>query len=101
MVYEDGDEYINGIADDSFNPERIYEDESLEEAVETAVNSFSDREREIIRKRYGFDDEPKETLQCLGDKYSITAEAARQIEKRVLVAMKNRFPSLSNYFYTY
>lgn len=101
VVFEDGDEYIDNIADDSFNPEKIVERVLLEEAVSDAVDSFSVREKEIIRKRYGFDDEHKETLQNLGEKYAITAEAARQIEKRVLTAMRHRYPNLSSFYYTY
>lgn len=98
-VFEEGEELINNIADDKFNPERVIENHIMEEEVKKAVNSFSDREKEIIFRRYGFHDEPKETLQKLGQKFSITAEATRQIEKRVLVTMKNRFPALSHYFY--
>jgi RNA polymerase primary sigma factor len=99
-AYMEGDELIESIPDDRFNPERIIEDESMLKDVYDAIDSFSDREREIIRKRFGFDDPQRETLQRLGVQFSITAEAARQIEKRVLHNLKNRFPSLSYYFYT-
>lgn len=100
VTYEEGEELINTIPDDHFNPELLVEDQSLVDEVNEAVDSLTDREREIIRKRYGFDYEPRETLQRLGDRYSITAEAARQIEKRVLHYIRDSYPQLACYFFT-
>lgn len=99
-MFEEGEEMIDTIADDHYNPEMIAEENSLLDEVNTAVDSLTAREREIIRKRYGFDYEPKETLQSLGDQFSITAEAARQIEKRVLTYIKDSFPQLACYFFS-
>ncbi len=100
VTYEEGEELINTVPDDHYNPEVILEDQSLIDEVNIAVDSLNDREREIIRKRYGFDYETRETLQTLGDRYSITAEAARQIEKRVLHYIRDSFPQLAGYFFT-
>lgn len=99
-AYTEGDELIESVPDEKFNPEKVIEEESMLKDVYEAIDSFSEREREIIRKRFGFDEPQRETLQRLGVQFSITAEAARQIEKRVLHNLKNRFPALSYYFYT-
>lgn len=100
MIFEEGEELINSISDEKFNPERVVENELLEQEVYSAVESFDEREKDIIFHRFGFNDCQRETLQSLGSKYDITAEAARQIEKRVLVSMKSQFPALAYYFYT-
>ncbi len=100
MVYNDTEEFIDTVSDDTFNPEKIAEFQSLLDEINGAMSAFSKREQTIIRKRYGFDDSEKETLNTLGRHFSITAEAARQIEKRVLNNIKNRFPELSYYIYS-
>ena len=97
--FEEGEELIDNIPDERFNPEKVLEQKCMVNDVFDAINSFSDREQEIILKRFGFDDNDKETLQRLGRRFSITAEAARQIEKRVLINLKNKCPSLSFYMY--
>lgn len=96
---ETNDEILESVADNHFNPETVLEEKSLCEEVKEAIDSFPARENEIIRKRYGFDADNKETLTELGDKYSISAEATRQIEKRVLAAIKSRYPGLANYYF--
>jgi RNA polymerase nonessential primary-like sigma factor len=96
---ESNDELLECVQDNSYNPETVLEEKLLCEEVKEAIDSFPERENEIIRKRYGFDVDGKETLTELGDKYSISAEATRQIEKRVLAAIKNRYPGLANYYF--
>jgi RNA polymerase sigma factor (sigma-70 family) len=96
---ESNDELLESVQDNSYNPETKLEEKSLCEEVKEAIDSFPERENEIIRKRYGFDADSKETLTELGDKYSISAEATRQIEKRVLAAIKHRYPGLAYYYF--
>lgn len=93
------DELIDMVQDNSFNPECIVEQKKLKEDINSVIESFPVREREIIKERYGFINEKKETLNKLGNKYAISAEATRQIEKKVLSLMKLRFPYLANYYY--
>ena len=100
-VFESKDEMINMVRDDNQNPEEIIEQNSMNDEVHEAIDSLSDRDRDIIKKRYGFDSDKKVTLKHLGQKYSISAEAARQIERRVLLYIKNNFPQLSYYFFSY
>jgi len=87
------------IHDNRYNPETVFEKKKLIEDVMTAVDSFPDRERDIIKNRYGLKDDSRQTLDKLGNKYSISAEAARQIEKKVLKNIKMRFPYLVYYYY--
>lgn len=94
--YED---MIEAVQDNNFNPESVVEKKNLKNDIITAIESFPTRECEIIKKRYGFSCEKKETLHNLGNKYSISAEATRQIEKKVLSIMKLRFPYLAYYYF--
>lgn len=61
----------------------------LSEDINTFLDELSEKEREVIKQRYGFNDEnmPK-TLQEVGDAYGITRERARQIEQNALKKMR-------------
>ncbi len=93
---ENGEDALDSIPDNRYNPETAAESFSLVSDVRAVLEGLPERECEIIRKRYGFDPE-KETLSDLGKKYSISAEATRQIEKRVLGLLRSRFPELAYY----
>jgi hypothetical protein len=45
------------------------------------VSVLPERARDVITKRYGLDSEEKMTLEAIGQKYGITRERVRQIEK--------------------
>lgn len=45
---------------------------------------LTDRERDVIARRFGLDDRPEETLQEIADRYGLSRERIRQLEARVL-----------------
>ncbi|MGB9595956.1 MAG: sigma-70 family RNA polymerase sigma factor, partial [Candidatus Poribacteria bacterium] len=57
----------------------------IKEYVKNALSILSDREAEIIRLRFGIDDNEPQTLEAVGKKFGITRERVRQIE---VVALK-------------
>lgn len=96
--FDEHEEIIETIADNTYNPEEVAEFHAMLEEVDNIVDSFNERDREIIKKRYGFDDAQKETLEEVGSKFSISAEAARQIELRILRHIKKQYPYLASYY---
>jgi RNA polymerase primary sigma factor len=58
--------------------------ELLRERIEVALGELDQREREIIRMRYGLDDGEPCTLEKIGRKLSVTRERVRQMEQRAL-----------------
>lgn len=58
----------------------------LRSKLDTFANSLSGREQTIFRERW-LADEPL-TLQELGDRYNVSRERARQLEKRILGRLK-------------
>ncbi|MCU0241134.1 MAG: RNA polymerase sigma factor RpoD/SigA [Vicinamibacteria bacterium] len=55
---------------------------SMVRQIQDMVNGLDDKEREVIIKRFGLDDEEPRTLQEIGNEMKITRERVRQIESR-------------------
>ena len=53
-----------------------------------ALNSLSDREKEVIQMRYGFNDMDEHSFQSMGSKFQLTREGIRQFEHRILNKLK-------------
>jgi len=52
--------------------------------VERALAPLSDREKEVLRLRYGLGTDREFTLEEIGKRLSVTRERVRQIESRAL-----------------
>jgi DNA-directed RNA polymerase delta subunit len=57
---------------------------NLEEAIRELLTVLSEKERTIITKRFSLDNGPKETLENIGKRFSVTRERIRQIEVNAL-----------------
>ena len=55
-----------------------------EETVEKAIAELPERERNVVRLRFGLDGEAPTTLRDAGRRLGITAERTRQIEEQAL-----------------
>jgi RNA polymerase sigma-32 factor len=80
------------IGDSSFDPGRLVSeaDEERHRQVQlgTALSSLDDRSREIIQARWLMEEGKKQTLGNLAEKYGVSAERIRQIEKRAMEQMR-------------
>ena len=65
----------------------------LKEELEEAMASLTDRERNVIKLRFGLDDGKTRTLEEVGKEFNVTRERIRQIEAKAL--RKLRHPSRS------
>lgn len=57
------------------------------EQLRALLSRLTDREREVVRARFGFDGEP-ERLVDIGERLGISAERVRQIEERALAKLR-------------
>lgn len=62
--------------------------EYLKKDIETVVSVLKDREREVVRMRYGLGNFAKRTLEEIGNIYGVTKECIRQTELRALKKMR-------------
>jgi RNA polymerase primary sigma factor len=91
------DTVLNDFVEDkkAVSPEEPVISSNLREVANSALQSLSPREQEILRMRYGLNEAGKEyTLQECGDIFRVTRERIRQIEERAL--QKLRMPHRSN-----
>lgn len=62
----------------------------LREKIEEALNSLSERERDILKMRFGLDDGCTRTLEEVGRHFKVTRERIRQIESKALKKLRNQ-----------
>lgn len=93
-----------GEEDDSHLGDFIEDDSALSPAdsaafsmlraeLATALESLTDRERQVVKLRFGLEDERARTLEEVGKEFNVTRERIRQIEAKAL--RKLRHPSRS------
>ena len=84
-----------GLEDEDADPADIFEKESLTEEstsqLHEAINQLDDRSRDILQDRWLADE--KLTLHDLAEKYEISAERVRQIEKNAMKKVKQSIAS--------
>ena len=76
------------IEDESDGPEKQVIDSALRDEVRALLLRLSDKERDIIELRYGLSGSKPMSLKEIGEKYSLTKERIRQIEKRALEKLR-------------
>ncbi len=83
------------LEDEEANPADIFENKSLSEESTSqlyeAINQLDDRSRDILQDRWLADE--KMTLHDLAEKYEISAERVRQIEKNAMKKVKQSIAS--------
>jgi RNA polymerase primary sigma factor len=97
LISESVEDIIDSVHDNRYNPETVLENKMMIEEVAKIIENFTDRESEIVRSRFGFDEEKKQTLHEIGSRFSITAEATRQIERKILNHIRDEHPDLASY----
>jgi RNA polymerase primary sigma factor len=61
----------------------------LNEAVNQALSELSERERKVVRLRFGLDDGQMRTLEEVGKEFGVTRERIRQIESKTLAKLRH------------
>jgi RNA polymerase primary sigma factor len=70
--------------DNSPAPDSVMATTALTHEIRDALNILTSREEEIIRLRFGIDQDSTYTLDEIGRRFDLTRERIRQIEKRAL-----------------
>jgi RNA polymerase primary sigma factor len=89
------------MGEDDFSLSDLIEDEAaiapseaaaramLNEAVNQALSELPERERRVVRLRFGLDDGEMRTLEEVGREFGVTRERIRQIESKTLAKLRH------------
>jgi RNA polymerase primary sigma factor len=80
-------------------PDQIAVMDSLSSDIEAVLETLTEKEADIIRNRFGLGNRKPMSLKEIGDRYNLTKERIRQIEKKALDRL--RHPSRSQYLVDY
>jgi RNA polymerase primary sigma factor len=80
LIHEDG----------SSLEDRVIEEIGRKQVIDM-VNGLNQREKEILKLRFGLDGYEIHTLEEIGNEFNITRERVRQIEKRTLQKLRNKY----------
>ena len=91
-IGDEEDSFIGDfIADDSIDIEHKAEISNLHESIDQILNLYlSEREANVLIKRYGLDGSPPMTLEQIAKIYGLTRERIRQIEEKAKRKVKRR-----------
>ncbi|MBN3033806.1 MAG: RNA polymerase sigma factor RpoD [Candidatus Saganbacteria bacterium] len=70
-------------------PEEVVLQGLLRDDLEEVMNTLSDRERTVLKLRFGLDDGHPRTLEEVGRVFNVTRERIRQIESKALRKLKH------------
>jgi RNA polymerase primary sigma factor len=62
---------------------------SLSEQITESLSELSDREKEVVRMRFGLDGGQPHTLEEVGQRFGVTRERIRQIESKTLAKLRH------------
>ena len=95
-IGEEEDSSLGDFIEDStaVAPPEAASDSMLREQLDQVLDSLADRERKVIKFRFGLEDGHPRTLEEVGREFGVTRERIRQIESKTLA--KLRHPSRSS-----
>ena len=95
-IGEEEDSQLGDFIEDStaIAPPDAASDSMLREQLEQVLDGLADRERKVIKFRFGLEDGRPRTLEEVGREFGVTRERIRQIESKTLA--KLRQPSRSS-----
>lgn len=81
----------------AIDPEDEVVRREVEAEIETILNHLTERERVVMRRRLGFEDDEAQVLQDIGAELNLSRERVRQIEAQALKKMRRHSPRLREF----
>ncbi len=85
-IGKEGDRLLlDAIPDDNnADPSALLQDEDLHNVIEKWLDKLSDKQREVVERRFGLNGHEKATLEDVGNSIGVTRERVRQIQMDAL-----------------
>ena len=76
------------------------EQNNLREKIDEVLTDLSDQEQQVLRMRFGLDDDTPKTLEEIGKVFGVTRERIRQIEAKAIIKLRHpsRLKLLKNFY---
>ncbi len=76
------------------------EQNNLREKIDEVLTNLSDQEQQVLRMRFGLDDDTPKTLEEIGKVFGVTRERIRQIEAKAIRKLRHpsRLKLLKNFY---
>jgi len=87
-IGDDDDRLLDLPGDADDEPEERTMQRSLRTHLERALEKIPERERIILRQRFGFEDDDSQTLDEIGTRMGVSRERIRQLENRALKQLR-------------
>jgi RNA polymerase primary sigma factor len=90
-VGEEDDSFLGDFVEDpaAIAPATAAARALLTEAIVEALEELNERERQVVRMRFGLDDGQSRTLEEVGREFGVTRERIRQIESKTLAKLRH------------
>ncbi len=91
-VYAEKDSSLLGdfVEDQGYkHPETVVIEKALKNDINEILSTLSDKESEIVQYRFGLNGRSPLSLKEIGDRYSLTKERIRQIEKKAIKRLQH------------
>jgi RNA polymerase primary sigma factor len=90
-IGEDQDSHLSDFIEDrEATPSELASHLLLKEQIEEVLEGLTERERKVLRLRFGLEDERGRTLEEVGREFEVTRERIRQIEAKALRRLRGR-----------
>ncbi|WP_457638805.1 RNA polymerase sigma factor RpoD [Persephonella sp.] len=96
-IGDDDESHLGDFIEDKtvLSPEQHVLRQALRQQLEEVLSTLSEREEQVLRYRFGLEDDTEYTLEQVGKKFGVTRERIRQIEAKAL--RKLRHPHRAKY----
>jgi len=96
-IGDDDESHLGDFIEDKtvLSPEEHVLRQALRQQLEEVLSTLSEREEQVLRYRFGLEDDTEYTLEQVGKKFGVTRERIRQIEAKAL--RKLRHPHRAKY----
>ncbi len=100
-IGDDGDATLEHMLEDeaTVGIDEVVINDSVNEELRSIIELLSEREADIVMSRYGFSGGKPESLKDVGDRWGISPERTRQIERETLRKLRGLVGSSGNFDY--